>query len=443
MLACSTGSAWLALVVSCAAPAPRPETAAPPPRAAEARPAAAPAPGLPAGTGPWVHAAQPDLRRVTVVVKASPPPALAVRYRQLATRYQRLEPVLRGAAEGGFGSGFSLVWRGASGAAPPRAFVVTNRHVVDLATDALVVFGGTELRLPAVVVDVDPLYDLALLAPAGDLLLRGWPEQGLDVASAPPKDQEVVVASGYPGLGSAPSYQVTRGIVSNERFLLDDGTGERLYFQHTAAIDPGSSGGPLTTEDGRLLGVNTLKARNREAVGLAVPASAVVAAVERAASARPLDEAASASQARGACEALVRALSLGKSGLGAAERAIGSRLAADEGMNSLGYLQADGEWAEAFIDDPTRVIVRALGWRLLASALPDGGSATAGCVPVSGDQAPAAHRFTVKTRGGAVTWSFVREQGVFKLDAGPLAAPKGEAPGGSPHNTKKWSPTLR
>jgi len=330
------------------------------------------------------------------------------------------------------------------GTAATRAFVVTNRHVVDLATDATIVFNDTALEVPAKVVDVDPLYDLAILGPDGDPAPRGWPEIGLDVATAPAQDQEVVVASGYPGLGNKPSYQITRGIVSNEHFVLDDGTGERLYFQHTAAIDPGSSGGPLTTEDGKLLGVNTLKAKHREAVGLAVPASAVVTAVERVLSARTGEEAHGAVTARSACQALVHSLSLGQSGLGATERTIGSKLAADEGMNSLGYLPHEGEWVEAFVEDPTRVLVRALALRLLATVLSEQAPGPETCVPAGEGNAPSSFAFRVNTHGGAVTWTFAREQGAFKLVSGQLASAKGEPlPGATTHQGKKWTPTLR
>ena len=94
--------------------------------------------------------------------------------------------------------------------------------------------------------------------------------EGFALAATPAKDQQTVVATGFPGIIGKPSYQTTKGYVSNESFLLDDGTRPLMYVQHTAPIDPGSSGGPLTDESGKVLGVNTLKITGREAVGLAV-----------------------------------------------------------------------------------------------------------------------------------------------------------------------------
>src|SRR5690606_28710859 len=99
----------------------------------------------------------------------------------------------------------------------------------------------------------------------------------------PARDQQVVIATGFPGMIGRPSYQTTRGYVSNESFRLEEDASRPLtYVQHTAPIDPGSSGGPLTDEGGHVLGVNTMKVTNREAVGLAVPASAILATIRRA-----------------------------------------------------------------------------------------------------------------------------------------------------------------
>jgi serine protease Do len=60
------------------------------------------------------------------------------------------------------------------------------------------------------------------------------------------------------------SDSVTRGIVSGYR----DG-----YIQTDAKIYPGNSGGPLITEDGRIIGINTMKELTRgfEGLGFAIP----------------------------------------------------------------------------------------------------------------------------------------------------------------------------
>ena len=52
---------------------------------------------------------------------------------------------------------------------------------------------------------------------------------GFAIEQAPVHDQDAVVASGYPGIAGDPSYQVTRGYVSNRSVLLPHDDGEKPY----------------------------------------------------------------------------------------------------------------------------------------------------------------------------------------------------------------------
>jgi S1-C subfamily serine protease len=61
-------------------------------------------------------------------------------------------------------------------------------------------------------------------------------------------------------------YSVTSGIFSGSR-----GEGTQRLLQTDAAINPGNSGGPLITEDGAVVGINTLILRGTQGIGFAIP----------------------------------------------------------------------------------------------------------------------------------------------------------------------------
>jgi len=196
---------------------------------------------------------------------------------------------------GVFGSGVLVRWRSAVGKTESR--VISNAHVLDGAQEAEIFdadgaaaegrsVGGSEAERKtardkawkARVVRVSNDDDLAVLqiddaahAPPGGLALR----------LTAPLDDEAVVAAGFPGLNAQPSFQLSRGTISNATFRTGAGPFS-AYVQHTAAIDPGNSGGPLLDASGRLLGINTIKVRGRESVGFAIPSARVQVALLRA-----------------------------------------------------------------------------------------------------------------------------------------------------------------
>jgi len=88
---------------------------------------------------------------------------------------------------------------------------------------------------------------------------------------------EKVFAIGSPGLGQQVLEQsISEGIVSSPSRQIEGAE----YVQHTAAVNPGNSGGALLDEKGHLIGMVTLKAR-LENVSFAIPAKSIRAIFTR------------------------------------------------------------------------------------------------------------------------------------------------------------------
>ncbi len=219
-----------------------------------------------------------------------------------------------GAGERRFGSGFLVRWARRDGRS--EILIVTNRHVMEGALEAEILLSseidtrdkhearGKEAARTARLVAADETDDIAILRVEG----KGAPEaaaaKGLTFRSDPPREQEVVVAAGFPGVGMMPSFQVTKGVVSNAHFGSDERDVGIAYLQHTAPIDPGNSGGPLLDDSGRLVGMNTAKLNGRDNVSLAIPAARIRFALRRAEERRSLGT----SHAEASCNVVLEAL---------------------------------------------------------------------------------------------------------------------------------------
>ena len=215
---------------------------------------------------------------IVIVVTATPlPPEMAidVEEQRVISVYQRTSPavvnittqVLRHSffygliPEEGSGSGFVYDYDG---------HIITNYHVVADASEIVVSF-GSDKELPAEIIGVDPLNDLAVLRVAE--LPEGVEPIPLGDSDALQVGQRAI-AIGNP-FGQF-ERTLTVGVVSavNRTVKTDEDLVLRGVIQTDAAINRGNSGGPLLDSSGQLIGVNSALFSPTGAsagVGLAIP----------------------------------------------------------------------------------------------------------------------------------------------------------------------------
>lgn len=130
------------------------------------------------------------------------------------------------------------------------ALILTNYHVIEDAGDIHVLVNDTK-EYGSTVVGIDPVRDLAVLEVCCDSKFESL-ELG-DESDVAVGDE--VIAMGYTiGRGEDATATVTEGIVSSKRYwqALD-----RWEIQTDINVSPNSSGGPLLSASGQILGINT------------------------------------------------------------------------------------------------------------------------------------------------------------------------------------------
>ena len=160
-------------------------------------------------------------------------------------------------ARGGAGSGVVVT---------PDGYLLTNEHVVQKVSQARVTFVDGR-SVPASVAGRDPATDLAVLRAQAAALPYAQlaPEQRLRAG-------QLVVALGNPfGFEST----VSAGVVSALGRSLRSRQGRLIegVVQHSAALNPGNSGGPLVDARGRVAGINTAIIAMAQGIGFAIPAA--------------------------------------------------------------------------------------------------------------------------------------------------------------------------
>jgi S1-C subfamily serine protease len=162
---------------------------------------------------------------------------------------------------------------GSGVAIAPDGYVLTNSHVVGQARAVEVGFTDGR-RAEARVVGDDPATDLALVrVGASDLPFAA-------LADEAPRPGQLAVAIGNP-LGFEST--VSAGVISAVGRALRGRDGRLIenVIQHTAALNPGSSGGPLVDSRGLVLGVNTAIIALAQGIGFAIPAATATWVVPR------------------------------------------------------------------------------------------------------------------------------------------------------------------
>ena len=161
-----------------------------------------------------------------------------------------------------------------------KGIILTNLQVVNGAKRVQVVFADG-LESDATITGVRPEHDLAVLQ------AQTIPDDLFAATMRSTADLELgdqVFAVGFP-FGIGPS--VTAGVVSGLRREFRSPEGKRLLtnlIQFDAAVNPGSSGGPLVTAEGAVVGIvtailNPTDQRFFVGIGFAVPIENAAAAV--------------------------------------------------------------------------------------------------------------------------------------------------------------------
>lgn len=161
--------------------------------------------------------------------------------------------VVRIVAEGSFvdpeaGTSYNAAGIGSGFIIDPSGLAVTNNHVVTGAAFLQVYLNGEDEPRNARVLGVSECSDLAVIDIDGD----GFPY--LDWYEGPVSAGMKIYAIGFP-LGTE-EYTVLDGVLSKEK-----ADGETSWasvdhvIEHSADVLPGNSGGPVVTEDGKVLAI--------------------------------------------------------------------------------------------------------------------------------------------------------------------------------------------
>ncbi len=155
-------------------------------------------------------------------------------------------------------------------------YVVTNKHVINGATNITVVLDDGTTYENVELVATDPLNDVAYLkikdvsdlaaATLGDSKTIGVGQQVMAIGNALGQYQNTVTVGVVSGLG--------RSVTASDEYGYNTETLTDM-IQTDAAINSGNSGGPLVNAAGEVIGINTATSSTAENMGFAIPISSV------------------------------------------------------------------------------------------------------------------------------------------------------------------------
>jgi serine protease Do len=156
----------------------------------------------------------------------------------------------------------------------PDGYLVTNSHVI-LSANSVKVSLSDGRVFDAEVVGIDPVSDLAVLK----IDAEGLSSARLGGSEHLRVGDWVVSIGNALGLKGEPT--VALGIVSAQGRTITTDIGQ-LYdlIQTDAAINQGTSGGPLVNLDGEVVGINTAILRQATGIGFAISSSVAVPIIE-------------------------------------------------------------------------------------------------------------------------------------------------------------------
>ena len=148
----------------------------------------------------------------------------------------------------------------------PNGYIVTNNHILRGSNDIKIRTVDNEIK-SAELIGVNSILDIALLKIEGEY-------DYLEFTSLKEvRIGEKAIAIGNPrGL----LFSVSEGIVSGINRKGNNNLS--LYIQTDAALNPGSSGGPLINKEGKVMGINNFKLQG-DNLGFALNSDSIIEAV--------------------------------------------------------------------------------------------------------------------------------------------------------------------